>query len=145
MQKNVTIELIGKQNYPEGHDDQQELLVSGKLYKSSGVFYIYYKEAEAKTTDLGEVTTLLTIEGEIITLTRKGAVNVKQEFKVGVLNRSKYTTCYGDILMSIMPRRVESDLTGSGGRISLEYDLFVDDKLVSYNVLSLNVKEDIPQ
>jgi len=145
LQKNVTIQIVGKQKYPEGHEDQQELLASGKIYERNGVFYVYYKEAGSKPTDIGEVTTLLTIEEGIVTLTRKGSVSVKQEFKVGVLNRSTYTTCYGNIRMSIMPRRVDCDLTGTGGSISLEYDLFVDDKLVSYNVLSLNVKEDPPQ
>ena len=44
-----------------------------------------------------------------------------------------------------MPHRVEYDLTVHGGRINLEYDLFVDDKLVSYNLLLLNIKEDLPQ
>jgi len=145
LQKNVIIQIIGKQKYPEGHEDQQELLASGKIYERNGVFYVYYKEAGSKTTDLGEVTTLLTIEEGAVTLNRKGAVDLRQEFRVGALHRSTYTTCYGDIWLSIMPHQVECDLTGTGGSISLEYDLFVDDKLVSYNVLSLNVKEDTPQ
>jgi uncharacterized beta-barrel protein YwiB (DUF1934 family) len=40
---------------------------------------------------------------------------------------------------------VECDLTVQGGRISLEYDLFVDDNLVRYNGLLLNIKEDFPR
>ena len=145
MQKNVTIQINGHQKYPEGHEDQQEFLTVGKIYERNGVFYVFYKESGSKTTDLGEVTTLLTIKEGAVALNRKGAVDLMQEFRVGVLNRSIYTTCYGKIWLSVMPHRVQCDLTVHGGRISLEYDLFVDDKLVSHNVLLLNVKEDIPQ
>ena len=56
-----------------------------------------------------------------------------------------YSTCFGKIWLSVLPHLVEYDLTVNGGRISLEYDLFVDDKLVSYNGLVLNIKEDFPQ
>lgn len=145
MQRNVTIEIIGKQKYPEGHEDHQELLAVGKIYERNGVLYVFYKENGSNTKDLGEVKTLLTIKEGSVAVNRKGAVDLAQEFRIGVLNRSIYTTCYGEIWLSVMPHRVECDLTVHGGRISLEYDLFVDDKLVSYNVLLLNVKEDIPQ
>lgn len=145
MKKNVTIQINGKQKYPEGHEDQQELITVGTFYERSGAFYVLYKEAGSETSDLEEVTTLLTIKEGSVALNRKGAVNLAQEFRKGVLNRSIYTTCYGNIWLSVMPHRVECDLTVHGGRISLEYDLFVDDKLVSYNVLFLNVKEDFPQ
>ncbi|AET70926.1 hypothetical protein Desor_5552 [Desulfosporosinus orientis DSM 765] len=145
MQKNVTIQIQGRQKYPEGHEDQQDLLVSGRFYERNGVFYVLYKEAENDSTNLGEVTTFLTINRDSVVLYRKGAVNITQEFKKGVLHRSIYNTCYGNMNLSVMPSLVESDLTVNGGRISLGYDLFVDDKLVSYNGLLLNVKEDIPQ
>ncbi|MBC2721580.1 DUF1934 domain-containing protein [Desulfosporosinus sp.] len=145
MKKNVTIQIIGKQKYPEGHEDKQEVLTVGKIYERNEVFYVFYKENGREATDLGEVTTLLTMKEDTVALNRKGAVELAQEFKMGVLNRSIYSTCYGNIWISVMPHRVEYDLTVHGGRISLEYDLFVDDKLVSNNVLLLNVKEDIPQ
>ena len=81
----------------------------------------------------------------MIGLNRKGAVDNRQEFCKGVLNRGVYSTCFGNIWLSVMPHLVECDLTVHGGRISLEYDLFVEDNLVSYNVLLLNIKEDFPQ
>lgn len=145
MQKDVSIQIKGSQKYPEGHEDQQNLLVAGKFYKRNGVYYILYKEMGNAAENLGEMTTFLTIKQDAVLLYRKGAVNLSQEFKKGVLHCSFYNTCYGDIRLSVLPRLVESDLTVTGGRISLEYDLFVDDKLVSYNGLLLNVKEDIPQ
>lgn len=145
MQKSVTVQVNGKQKYPEGHEDQQELLIAGKFYERNGVFYVLYKEAGSNATDLGEVTTFITIKEGSVVVYRKGAVDLTQEFTKGVLNKSIYTTSYGKIWLSVLPHSVESDLTVHGGRISLEYDLFVDDKLMSHNGLVVNVKEDIPQ
>jgi len=145
LKKKATIHVIGKQKYPEGHENKQELIAEGTFYERNGVFYVLYKESESEGTGLEGVTTFLSIKEGLVVLNRQGAVNLAQEFKKGVLNRSIYTTCYGNIELSVMPHRVECDLTVCGGRISLEYDLFVDDNLVSYNLLLLNIKEGLPQ
>jgi len=145
LQKNAIIQINGQQKYPEGYEDQQELLTVGKFYERNGVFYVVYKEAGNDATDLGEVTTFITIKEGSIVLNRKGAVDLTQEFRKGILNNSIYSTRYGKIWLSVMPHKVEYDLTVHGGRISLEYDLFVDEKLVSQNGLLVNVKEDIPE
>ena len=144
MQTNVTIQVKGKQKYPEGHDDQQELTTAGTFYERNGVFYVVYKECGSESAGLEDVTTILTIKEGMVILNRKGAIDNTQKFKKDVLNRSIYNTSYGKIWLSVMPHLVEYDLTVHGGRISLEYDLFVDDNLVSYNMLLLNIKEDLP-
>lgn len=45
--------------------------------------------------------------------------------------------------LSVLPSFVEYNLTVHGGRISLKYDLFVDDNYVNTNVLLLNIKEEV--
>jgi len=143
LKKSVTIQVNGKQRYQAGHEDQQELTTVGMFYERNGAFYVVYKESEE--TGLDEVTTFLSIKQGVVTLNRQGSVDLLQEFKKEVLNQSVYTTSCGQLYLSVMPHKVEYDLTGHGGRISLEYDLFVDDNLVSYNTLLVNIKEDLPQ
>ncbi len=145
MQKKVIIQINGKQKYLEGHEDQQELMTVGTYYERNGVFYVIYKDCDSESTGLEEVTTFLSVKDGVVGLNRKGAVDNTQEFKKGVLNRGIYSTCFGKIWLSVMPHMVDCDLTVHGGRISLEYDLFVEDNLVSNNVLLLNIKEDFPQ
>ena len=145
MQRKVTIQINGKQKYPEGHEDQQELMTVGTYYERNGVFYVVYKDCDSESTGLEGITTFLSFKDGLVGLNRKGAVDNRQEFSKGVLNRSIYSTCFGKIWLSVMPHLVECDLTVHGGRISLEYDLFVEDNLVSYNGLLLNIKEDFPQ
>lgn len=144
MRKKATIHIHGKQKYIEGHEDHQELITEGMFYKRNGAFYVVYKESGNDSNGLGNVTTFLSIKEDSVALNRKGAVDLSQEFRKGVLNRSIYTTCYGKIWLSVLPHLVECDLTVQGGRISLEYDLFVDDNLVSHNELLLNIKEELP-
>jgi len=145
LQRRVIIQINGKQKYPEGHEDQQELITVGTYYERNGVSYVIYKDCPSESTDLEGVTTFLSVKDGLVRLIRKGAVENTQEFKKGVLNRSIYCTCFGKIWLSVIPHLVEYDLTAQGGRINLEYDLFVDDNLVSYNELLLNIKEDFPQ
>ena len=145
MQRKVTLQINGKQKYPEGHEDHQELITVGAYYERNGVFYVVYKNCDSESTGLEGITTFLSVKDGLVGLNRKGAVDNRQEFKKGVLNQSIYSTCFGKIWLSVLPYLVEYDLTVNGGRISLEYDLFVDDKLVSYNGLVLNIKEDFPQ
>ncbi|MDQ7093000.1 DUF1934 domain-containing protein [Desulfosporosinus sp. PR] len=144
MQKKVTVQVLGRQKYPEGQEDQQELSVSGTYYERKGVFYVVYKEPE-NTSGFEGVTTFLTLKKGSVTLNRKGAINSVQEFRVGFRNRCSYSTCYGKMWLSVLPQYVECDLTAQGGRISLEYDLFVDDNFVSHNLLLVTIKEDNPQ
>jgi len=143
--KKVTIQINGKQKYPEGHEDQQELTTVGEYYERNGIFYVVYKYCDGDSTEIESTTTFISVKDGSVGLNRKGAVDNRQEFIKGVLNRSIYTTCFGKMWLSVMPHLVECDLTVHGGRISLEYDLFVDDNLVSYNRLLLNIKEDFPQ
>ncbi|TGE36600.1 DUF1934 domain-containing protein [Desulfosporosinus fructosivorans] len=145
MQKKVTIQIKGSQKYPEGHVNQQELNTVGTYYERNGVFYLVYKDCDSENTEFEGVTTFITVKHGLVGLNRKGAVDNRQEFNKGVLNRGIYSTCFGKIWLSVMPHLVECDLTVQGGRISLEYDLFVEDNLISYNVLLLNIKEDFPQ
>jgi len=145
MQRNVTIQINGKQKYKEGHEDQQKLTTLGTYYERNGVSYVVYKECDSGNIELEGITTFLSVKDGVVGLNRQGAIDNRQEFKKDVLNRSVYTTSCGKLWLSVMPHKVEYDLTVHGGRITLEYDLFVDDNLVSYNALLVNIKEDLPQ
>jgi uncharacterized beta-barrel protein YwiB (DUF1934 family) len=144
LQKKVSVQILGKQKYPEGQEDQQELSVPGTYYERNNVRYVVYKEPESIMGSKG-VTTFLTLKKDSVIVNRKGSVDLVQEFKVGVRNLSSYSTHYGKLWLGVLPQRVESDLTAQGGRISLEYDLFVDDNFVSHNLLLVTIKEDTPQ
>lgn len=144
MQKKVIVQINGSQKYQEGHEVQQELIVDGTYYERNGGYYVVYKDCNEENADVSDITTFLSVKDGVVKLQRQGAVDNKQEFKRGVLNKSVYATRFGKMWLSVKPHLVECDLTAQGGRISLEYDLFVDDIWVSYNALWVSIKEDFP-
>lgn len=145
--KNVLIQVVGTQFFadrePAEEEDRIEFVTEGTYHQRLGQFYILYKESEL--TGMAGVTTSLRVHGGRITLNRMGAAEVKQEFEPGVLHRSVYNTAFGSLWLSVLTKRLETDLTAHGGRISLEYDLFVDDILVSHNGLAIMIKEEPPR
>ncbi len=139
MKKRVLISVAGTQQLEEGQE-KQEFITVGTFDVQEGIFHILYKESDI--TGMEGVTTTLQIEPNYVILNRMGTAEVRQEFRPGVLYRSTYITPFGDLLLSVLPNEVESDLTAQGGRISLKYDLFVDDKFVSHNTLVITIKEE---
>ena len=139
MKKRVLISVAGTQQLEEGQE-KQEFITVGTFDVQEGIFHILYKESDI--TGMEGVTTTLQIEPNYVILNRMGTAEVRQEFRPGVLYRSTYITPFGDLLLSVLPNEVESDLTAQGGRISLKYDLFVDDKFVSHNALMITIKEE---
>ncbi|MFZ3101462.1 MAG: DUF1934 domain-containing protein [Desulfitobacteriaceae bacterium] len=140
MKKRVLISVVGTQRFDEGHAEKQELLTAGTFDVQEGIFDVLYNESD--TTGMEGVTTTLRIEPNYVILKRMGTTEVTQEFRSGVLYHSTYITPFGELLLSVLPNEVESDLTAQGGRISLKYDLFVDDQFVSYNALVITIKEE---
>ncbi len=138
MRRKVSIQISGKQKYSEGHEGGQELITKGIYFIHNDAFYLICQDA-----GIGfEGTTTISIKDGLVKLKRTGQVKSRQEFQEGVLNKSTYSTCYGEVWLSVLPNLVEYDLTVQGGRISLNYDLFVNDNFVSTNVLLLNIKEE---
>lgn len=141
--KQVLISVQGTQRFPEGHEDKMEFITLGTYHLRQGTFYLVYHESEV--TGMEGVTTSVRVRGEHISLNRMGTMEFKQEFQPGVLHRGTYVTPFGTLWLSVFTKRTECDLTVQGGRISLEYDLFVDDELLSQNELKILIKEEPPR
>ncbi len=142
--KTVRIQVIGTQSLPDREPDTPEerieFVTVGTYHLRLADFYVIYQESEL--TGMAGVTTSLRVHGGRVTLNRMGAAELKQEFELGVLHRSVYNTSFGSLWLSVLTKRIETDLTAQGGRISLDYDLFIDDKLVSHNGLAIIIKEE---
>ncbi|WP_328812357.1 DUF1934 domain-containing protein [Paradesulfitobacterium ferrireducens] len=142
MQSKALITVEGRQNFPDGDEHALEFVTVGTYHRRKEAYYLVYRESEI--TGMEGVTTSLKVRGQRVTLNRVGPVKLKQEFEHGVLHRSTYITPYGELWLSILTASVEIDLTAQGGHISLKYDLFVDDELVSHNSLRIRIKGEPP-
>lgn len=143
MSKEVLIEVVSTQSYEEGSNDRIEFTTVGTLHDREGTLYLVYREP--KTIGIAGVTTSLKIELAKVTLNRMGAIDQKQIFEQGIYHGSPYTTPQGSIFFKVFTEDIEIDLTERGGNITLKYNLFSDEHLVSHNLLRINIKGDPPQ
>ncbi|MEL1133543.1 DUF1934 domain-containing protein [Desulfitobacterium sp. THU1] len=143
MADKVIIQVTSNQQYPEGQNDRMEFTTEGTSHHRAGAFYIIYRDTEI--TGMDGVTTSLKIESNRVTLNRMGAIDHKQVFERGVRHGSSYVTPQGSLFFEIETKAMEIHLTELEGKITLEYDLFSGDQLVSHNRLRINIKEDAPQ
>lgn len=143
MRKEALIHVVGTQNYSEGLDDRMDFITTGTYHKRDNAYYIIYRESEI--TGMEGVTTSLKVETGKLTLNRMGAANYKQVFERGVLHHSTYITSMGSFYLGAQTEELEIRLTEYGGNITLKYNLYADNDLVSRNTLRIMIKEDTPR
>lgn len=139
MKKEVIIEVTGKQINQLGDTDLQEFVTTGQYFLKNGAYYIIYNESVI--TGMEGTSTVLKAEGSRVSLNRMGANQYKQVFETGLNHQGYYVTPYGTMCMSVSSSKVEVDLTETGGRINLEYELEVDGQKLSSNLLRIKVRE----
>ncbi len=84
---------------------------------------ITYREPPA--LNLGDVTTTLTVRGDVIVLSRAGSVRCALRFQEGKLCRSVYETYYGTFPAELRTQRLRAKMDGHGGVLELRYRLVI--------------------
>ncbi|NMA69521.1 MAG: DUF1934 domain-containing protein [Desulfitobacterium sp.] len=143
MAKEVLIQINSAQILEDGADDSMSFFTKGNLYNRCGVYYILYKDTQV--SGMEDVTTSLKVERAKVTLNRMGSVDHKLTFEEGVLHGSAYVTPHGTLFLEVLTEKMEISLTEEGGHISLKYNLFSQEQLLSQNTLEIIIKEDAPQ
>jgi uncharacterized beta-barrel protein YwiB (DUF1934 family) len=143
VRKEAVIQVIGTQTYSDGSDDQMDFTTTGTFHRREGAYYIIYRESAI--TGMEGVTTSLKIEPEKVTLNRMGAADYKQVFEIGIHHRSTYVTPQASFYLGVETKEMEIHLTEHGGHITLKYNLFTEDDLLSQNTLRIIIKEDTPR
>lgn len=139
MHDNVIISIKGRQAGENG-PDEMELVTEGRLICNDKGVLVSYKESEL--TGLEGTTTMLRIDGPVITLLREGTVNTQMVFEEGRRHLSMYETPYGALSVGINTRRVKNTIGEAGGELEIDYAIEVDNLMVGRNFLSMQVKRD---
>lgn len=139
MKKDVLIKVKSRHILEEDRQDAVELTTTGSFYKKNEAYYIVYEESEM--TGMEGTTTTLKVEPEKITLIRMGNINTRQVFIKGKRHTSNYHTLYGNLIMTVIPRKIDADIAPHGGKVNLTYDLEVNGRRISKNFLHISVEE----
>ena len=139
MHDNVIISIKGKQVNENG-PDEMELVTEGRLICNDKGVLVSYQETEL--TGLQGTTTMLRINGPVVTLLREGTVNSQMVFEEGRRHLSMYETPYGSMSVGINTRRVKSTIGETGGDLEIDYAIEIDNLMVGRNFFSMHVKRD---
>lgn len=142
MEKPVIISIKGVQASEPGQEDVMELVTQGTLLGQPGDFSLTYHESEL--TGLEGTTTTFHIEADQITLTREGALRSVMVFQEGKKTYAPYETPFGGLILGVNTTKAFSDMTETGGRISIRYIMEVENERVGENTFELEISEPTP-
>ena len=139
MRDNVIISIKGRQINDNG-PDEMELVTEGRMICNDKGVLVSYQESEL--TGLQGTTTMLRINGPVVTLLREGTVNSQMVFEEGRRHLSMYETPYGSMSVGIHTRRVKNTIGELGGDLEIDYAIEIDNFTVGRNYFTMNVKRD---
>ena len=136
MEKPVLLSILSVQTMEE--KEETRLVTDGTLRVTDDALELSY--AETELTGLVGTTTTFRVEKDKVTLQRHGKVQSKMVFVVGQEDRSLYDMGFGALMISIRTDRIESSLTENGGRLSVSYDISIEDEVTGSIEYQIDVR-----
>ncbi len=124
MKKNVILTIQGKQYYHDLDPEVIELVTEGTLEKTEAGWTISYEESAL--TGLEGVTTTFQVEPDKLTLERKGALQSRMVFQLGVLHESLYQMEAGALMIGVCATKIAYKIDGDGGTLDLTYGIDIE-------------------
>jgi len=140
LKKNIIINIVDTHD-TDGDIMDMEMSTLGTLEGMGDDYLITYTEHGG---ELEGCVTSLQVKGKCVTMTRAGAYTSQLIIEQNKRHNCHYSTPYGDFIMGVFAKRVDSNMKDNGGTLSFEYTLDFNADYASKNQLIINVKE-IPQ
>ena len=137
--KEVLIEIKGTQQYPEGESDVSTFTTTGSFSVDEKAIKLIYKESEMIGAD--NVTSEITIEGDIVTLTRKGGMESRLTIEKGRRHTCLYNTPQGDFVIGVFGESLLTEFSQTTAKIYMSYTIDVYSGLLSKNIMEIKIKE----
>ena len=139
MKQEVLITLRGTQTIPGEKPETVELMTRGTMTGRNGKFAISYVETELTGT-AGVVSTFLILNPHRVVLTRDGPIKSRMVFVEGVKDESIYDLGFGSLLLGVYTRKIEVNLSETGGRLFIDYSVEIEQSQTSRNSYEILVE-----
>ncbi|MFB4163529.1 DUF1934 domain-containing protein [Alteribacillus sp. JSM 102045] len=125
----------------QGEKDQVNLEAKGELYKKNNFTYVNFKE---ELDEIGEVSTVLKVGEQEITVIRSGSVAMRQLYQYGEITEGSYETPYGKLITEAETDQVAVMWSDSGktGRIQFGYDLTLQGSAAGRYDVTISIEEE---
>ncbi|MBP3328774.1 MAG: DUF1934 domain-containing protein [Clostridia bacterium] len=121
----------------DGDKESSEILVQGNFTYGSDGYKVRYRE-EGEGYDGCFVT--LSVEGDKVTMTRKGALTTEMIMEKNKLHPCAYATPVGIMDLGVYTNEVKSAVTENGGALEFGYTLSAAGNRLSENKLKITIK-----
>lgn len=137
--KRVTIQL--KTSIQDGQErEENQLEAIGFFFNKKGLDVLQFTE---KLDDDAEVSTLITIHSEKISIKRSGAVSMHQQFRLGQKTENVYQHLHGHIHMETYTRQIAYYPPSKGlARLAIDYTVKLNGQSARNHTLELQFTEE---
>ncbi len=139
MRKRVMLSISGSQTAVGKTPQVMELTTEGILAREGDVYAVSY--VGTALTGLEGVVTTYRVDGKRLEITRDSPADLQLTFQEGERYDSLVTAGDRVALMSIITRRVFSDLTDCGGTLVLEYRVEIESIPVGESACRILVRD----
>ncbi|HJD23645.1 MAG TPA: DUF1934 domain-containing protein [Firmicutes bacterium] len=140
--KPVWISIKGIQHL-DGESDTVELNTTGIMERTDRGFRLTYDESVS--IGMEGVTTCLSVQPDLVTLERQGAMNSLLVLQKGKRTLCNYDTGYGCLTMGVYARAIHIGLADQGGTLDFHYTLDINAGIASSHDIYVTVREAPPQ
>ncbi len=137
--KDVLIEIKGTQKYPESEPDVSTFTTTGKFSVDEKEIKLIYNESEM--IGAKDVTSEIAIEGDTVTLARRGGMESRLTIQKGRRHSCLYNTPEGDFVIGIYGESLLTEFTQNSAKIYISYTIDVYSGLLSKNIMEIKIKE----
>ncbi len=130
IMKDVVISVTGIQHGPGG-PETLELVTPGRFGVDRDKAFFSYEETEI--SGMKGTTTSFDVSPHTVTLKREGEVGTEMIFEEGRKNYFLYETPMGSMMMGLDTNRIQCRLNQHGGYMQIDYNLEVENTVVSHN------------
>lgn len=133
-ESNAIVKIKSSQDI-DGSTDEMELICEGSFYCRNGKYFILYNDDET----MGNSSTLIKVDGDCVSIKRKGEYSSYFELKKGSVYSFVYHMPYGDMAMEVHTKKAEILLGENGGELALCYGLDAGGSIQT-NYVNISVK-----
>ena len=132
----ILLEITGTQQI-DSQKDKIELTTMGTLRDDGSAYIIRYTEEQAPPLSPVKVTVRIQKDESAVQMTRTGAYDSCLTVEKSKRNLCRYGTEFGDVLLGIYGREIETEIGDSDGSFFFGYDIDVNGALASRNTVNM--------
>lgn len=140
--KRVLLKITGSQ-LVDNRQDQIELTTMGTLRDDGSAYIIRYTEEQEPPMAPVQVTVRIQKDDSAVQMVRTGAFESCLMIEKAKRNLCNYATEYGNLLMGIYGREIDSAVEENGGSFTFGYDIDINGAVTSKNTVHMlyDIKE----